>query len=102
MPQIYLLDENRVLIDSLFTGKERIEGAGDRNGDGRADPQKQDPIDIDLPDTRIDNLYDARYIIIKARLLTTAYPSEDVKLYSTYFLDCNIGLIAQLKVRTGK
>ncbi len=102
VPQIYLLDENRVLIDSLFTGKERIEGAGDRNGDGRADPQKQDPIDIDLPDTRIDNLYDARYIIIKARLLTTAYPSEDVKLYSTYFLDCNIGLIAQLKVRTGK
>ena len=101
-PQIYLLDENRVLIDSLFTGSEMVEGASDTNGDGIADPAKQDPIDIDLPRSRIDNLMDARYILIKGSIMTTDFPSIDVKLYSTYFLDYNVGIIAQLKIQTGK
>lgn len=100
-PQIYLLDENRVLIDSLFTGTEKIEGATDTNGDGKADPRKQDPIDIDLPRSKIDNLMDTRYLLVKGRIMTTDFPAEDVKLYSTYYLDCNIGLIAQLKINTG-
>jgi hypothetical protein len=55
-PQIYLLDENHIMLDSLFTGLEKIEGATDTNGDGIADPHKQPPIDIDLPRSRIDNL----------------------------------------------
>jgi hypothetical protein len=101
-PQIYLLNENRMIIDSLFTGTEKINGASDKTGDGKADPAKQAAIDIDLPRTKIDNLFETRYIIIKGRLVTTDFPSKDIKLYSTYFLDYNVGLIAQLKVRTGK
>ncbi len=101
-PQIYLLDENRLLIDSLFTGNEMIEGASDTNGDGIADPNKQSPIDIDLPRTRIDNLLNTRYFIVKGSIMTTDFPVIDVKLYSTYFLDYNVGLIAQLKIQTGK
>lgn len=101
-PQIYLLDENRVFLDSLFTWNEVIEGALDTNGDGKADPHKSAPIDIDLPRSKIDALFDTRYIIIKARLSTTDYPDEDVKLYSSYYLDYNVGVIAQLKIKTGK
>ncbi|MBI5009289.1 MAG: hypothetical protein HZB98_06505, partial [Bacteroidia bacterium] len=101
-PQIYLLDENRVLIDSLFTGAEKIEGATDTNGDGKADPLKQSPIDIELTRSEIDNLLDARLLLIKASIVTTDFPGIDVKLYSTYYLDYNVGLIAQIKVKTGK
>jgi hypothetical protein len=101
-PQIYLLDTNRVMLDSLFIGTEKIEGAIDSNGDGKADPEKQPPIDIDLPRSKIDNLLNTRYLLIKGRIMTTDFPAQDVKLYSSYFLDFDIGLIGQLKINTGK
>ena len=100
-PQIYLLNENYMMLDSLFTGKEKIEGASDTNGDGIADPHKQPPIDIDLPRSRIDNLLNCSYLLSKGRIMTTDFPSLDVKLYSSYFLDYNVGVIAQLKIKTG-
>jgi len=96
------LDENRVLIDSLFTGSEKIEGATDTNGDGKADPEKQAPVDIDLPRSKIDNLFETRFILVKGSIMTTDFPAIDVKFYSTYFLDYNVGIIAQIKVKTGK
>ena len=101
-PQIYMLDENYMMLDSLFTGTQKIEGATDTNGDGRADPHKQTPIDIDLPRTKIDNLLNSRYLLAKGRIMTSDFPALDVKLYSTYYLDLNIGLIAQLKINTGQ
>lgn len=101
-PQVYLLDANFAVIDSLFTGTEKIEGAKDTNGDGRADPQKQTPLDVILPRSGIDNLLNSRYLVTTGRIMTTDFPSIDVKLYSTYFLDLNIGVIAQLKLTTGK
>jgi hypothetical protein len=101
VPQVYLLDENRVLLDSLFTGTENIEGATDTNGDGKADPHLQDPIYIDLPRNKIDALSETHYLITKGELTTTGYPSTDVKFYSTSYLDYNIGLIGQLQINTG-
>jgi hypothetical protein len=101
-PQIYLLDQNYALLDSLFTGTEKIEGASDTNGDGKTDPQKQPPIDIELPRVKIDNLLNSRYIIAKGRITTTGFPAADIKLYSSYYLDYKVGVIAQLKIKTGK
>jgi hypothetical protein len=101
-PQIYLLDENRMLLDSLFTGEEKIEGASDTNNDGIADPHKQDPIDIDLTRDKIDNLSNTHYLITRGKIMTTNFPVQDVKFYLSYYLDYNIGLIAQLKINTGK
>jgi hypothetical protein len=101
-PQVYLLDENYVLLDSLFTGTEKIEGAGDTNNDGIADPLKQPPVDIELPPSKIDNLLNTRYLALKNRITTTGYPDQDVKIYASNFLEYNIGLIAQLKINTGK
>jgi hypothetical protein len=40
--------------------------------------------------------------VVKGRILTTDFPMQDVKLYSSYFLDYNAGLIARLKIKTGK
>lgn len=101
-PQIYFLNESRVLLDSLFSGVEKIEGAIDKDGDGKADPFKQAPIDIDLQRSKMDNLLNTRFIIVKGRIMTTDFPAIDVRLYSQYFLEYNVGLIAQLKLKTGK
>ncbi len=100
-PQVYLLDSNLMMLDSLFTGKEKIDGAPVDNN-GKAIPQKLPPIDIDLPSSRIDNLLNTRYFIAKGRIVTTDYPQLDVKFYSTSYLDINIGVIAQLKMKTAR
>jgi len=101
-PQIYLLDDKKILLDSLITGKEKIEGAIDINNDGIADPHKQDPLDIELSRSRLDLLFKTRYMVTKGIILTTNFPDEDVKFYISYFLDYNVGLISQLNINTGK
>ncbi|TAL78317.1 MAG: hypothetical protein EPN88_02220 [Bacteroidetes bacterium] len=100
-PQVFLLDENRVLLDSLFTGNEKVEGASDTNNDGIADPLVQDPVNIDLPRAKIDILNRTRYLVTRGKIMTTNYPVQDVRFYSSYYLNYNIGLIAQLKINTG-
>jgi hypothetical protein len=101
-PQVYLLDENRMLLDSLFTGNEMVEGAYDTNNDGIADPHEQDPVDIDLPRAKIDILSRTHYLITRGKIITTNYPAQDVRFYLSYYLDYNIGLIAQMKIKTGR
>jgi hypothetical protein len=100
--QIYMLDENRVLLDSLFTHEIKIEGASDTNNDGMADPHQQDMIDVDLPRSKIDILNNTYFLVTKGRITTTDFPVKDVKFYISYYMDYNIGLIAQLKINTGK
>jgi hypothetical protein len=100
--QIYMLDENRVLLDSLFTQEIKIEGASDTNNDGIADPHQQDMIDVDLPRSKIDILNNTYFIVTRGRITTTDFPVKDVKFYLSYYMDYNIGLIAQLKINTGK
>ncbi len=101
-PQVYLFDENFVLLDSLFSGTEGIEGGDDTNGDGKVDPHIQDPFEIDLSKSTIVNLSNTHSIVTRGKLITTGYPEKDVRFYVDYFLYYNIGLIAQLKINTGK
>jgi hypothetical protein len=101
-PQVYMLDANKIVIDSLFTGNEKIEGATDVNGDGKADPHVQGPLDVDLPKSKIDNLYKTNFLLSRGTIMTTNFPLTDVKFYDSYYIDYNIGLIAQLKISTGK
>ncbi|MBK7133585.1 MAG: hypothetical protein IPH69_12420 [Bacteroidales bacterium] len=100
--QIYLLDQNHMLLDSLFTQEIKIEGASDTNNDGIADPHQQDMIDVDLPRSKIDVLNNTYFIVTRGRITTTDFPVKDVKFYLSYYMDYNIGLIAQLKINTGK
>jgi len=100
--QIYLLDQNRLLLDSLFIQEIKIEGASDTNNDGLADPHQQDMIDVDLPRSKIDILNNTYFLVTRGRITTTDFPVKDVKFYLSYYMDYNIGLIAQLKINTGK
>ena len=100
-PQIYFLDGSYQVIDSLFTGTEKIDGATDNNGDGKADPNRQSPLDVLLPRSKIDNLLNTSYLRVKARISTTRFPNTDVKVYPSSFIDLRIGVIAKLKLDTG-
>ena len=101
-PQVYLLDQNKVLLDSLIRKEQIIEGAVDTNDDGKVDPS---PKTIEVPVSRstINILGKTRYLVTKGSLMTTGFlDNKDVKFYLSYYLEYNIGLIAQLKIKTGK
>lgn len=102
-PQVYFLDENYALLDSLFNGNEAIEGGKDVNGDGKVDPETQDPFDIDLTREKIESLSETHFIVTRGGISTTGFSEDrDVKFYAGYALEYNFGLIAQLKIAAGK
>jgi hypothetical protein len=101
IPQAYFLDGNGTLLDSLFTEEQQIAGAEDTDGDGIADAKKLPPTDIELPHEKISLLEQTRYIVTRGKVITSNYPDEEVKFYSSYYLDYHVGLILQVKTNTG-
>jgi len=93
--QIYLLDQNKLLIDSLFTSAFKLEAATDLNGDGIIDPVTQGPIDIELSATQINNLYGAGSFVVYGKATTTSLKNS---VLPSYFFDFNLGVIAQFKI----
>jgi len=99
--QIYFLDENRNRVDSVFDEEYIIHAGRDLDGDGKVEPMKSDPFEVELPRTKIDNIVLSRYIYFKGRLNT--YNSdipENYKFYSFYFLDAYIGVVGDLELNS--
>ncbi len=105
--QGYFVDENFTVLDSLFSDINDegriITGATDTDGDGKADPYENDPIEIEFTREQIDNISESRYLVMHGRMNTTGFElKENVKIYTSYFLDAYIGIIGDLEVNTAE
>jgi len=105
--QGYFADENFTLLDSLFddvNDEGRIITAGsDTDGDGKVDPNENDPVEVEFTREKIDNISGSRYLIMQGRLNTINFEQkENVKIYTSYFLDAHIGIIGDLEVNTAE
>jgi hypothetical protein len=99
--QIYFLDENHARVDSVFEERHIIKAGKDNNGDGVVEPFKNDPVEVEVTRTRINDLAETRYIFINGRL-NTVNPEipENFKFYSYYFLDAYIGVVGDLELNS--
>jgi hypothetical protein len=97
--QIYFADENHSIVDSVFEERHLIEAGNDTNGDGIVEPLQNDPVEVELDTTQIDNIGNCRYIIINGRIATDNLP-ENYKFYSYYFLDAYIGVVGDLELNS--
>lgn len=107
--QIYFLDENHAIVDSVFNERYLIQAGTDTDGDGKVDPFKNEPVEVefictvgeDIMDScnKIDNITKSRYIFINGRLNTANYP-QSFKFYSYYFLDAFIGVVGDLELNS--
>lgn len=100
--QLYLANDLAIISDSLFTtAQTNIVRAStvDSNGDLlKADPYTTE---IDVPKLKLDKIFAAKNIIVKARMNTTkdATGSQpDVKFKSSYKMSVSIGLQVKLKL----
>lgn len=83
--QIYLLDENNLITDSLMTLNNTISSAP-LNAQDIAIGKEETKIKIPISGDRLDHLYDAKKIILTVRF-NTAHPGHYIKIYSNYAID---------------
>ena len=99
--QIYLLDGNQHIVDSIFDEEFTIKAGIDPDGDGMVEPTKSDPVEVELTRAKIDIVVISRYFYFKGRLntLNSDIP-ENYKFYSFYFLDAYIGVVGDLELNS--
>lgn len=99
--QIYLLDDNHNVVDSVFEEEYTIKAGTDLNGDGLVEPLMSDPVEVELTREKIDNVALSRYLYFKGRLKTPDSESRvSYKFYSFYFLDAYIGAVGELELNS--
>jgi hypothetical protein len=99
--QVYLLDENRNLVDSVFNEVYIIKAGTDINNDGYVEPLKSEAVEVELTREKINNLAISRYLYFKGRLNThNSDIPENYKFYSFYFLDAYIGAVGELELNS--
>lgn len=112
--QLYFLDENYQVLDSLFHEKDDerriVKGASDENGNDRIDEPEEirtEAVEIELTREQIDNIAECHYVLGKGEVSTTGYdsgiPEEEIpkpRFYSYYYFHTYIGVIAELEMNS--
>jgi hypothetical protein len=95
--QIYLMDGNDELLDSLFNEQNRnILPSGIIDDDGKVIMTTYKEVDIPLSDSQIDNVFMTKWLMIKIFMETTDQGTRDIKFYSTNALGFKLGARAEV------
>ncbi len=86
--QVYTLNENNVITDSLFGYANTIDEAP-INSSLRATGKKLTKIAIPIAEDKMNLLYTTKKVILKAKFNTSAQP-QYIKIYSDYQLDVKL------------
>ena len=96
--QLYFVDENFAVIDSLFSNGERLVQSStiDANGDLVSATTSEN--DIVVSEDKLNNLMNASKIILHASLETANGGTQDAKFYTHYEMNINLGIIATIQI----
>lgn len=86
--QIYLIDENSVITDSLMTSNNTISPAP-LDAQDIATGTEESVIKIPVSGSRIDHLYNAKRIILVVKF-NTAHQGHYIKIFSNYAIDMKL------------
>ena len=98
--QIYMLDENHLVLDSLFDENLPLLPASEVDQDGKLHQASDTDHTIYLPAKRLGALQHTKYLQIEAHLLTSGSGIPFVKFYSDYTLDFEISFYAGFRINT--
>ena len=98
--QIYMLDENHLMLDSLFDENLPLVPASEVDQDGKLHHASDTDHTIHLPAERLGALQHTKYLQIEAHLLTSGSGIPFVKFYSGYTLDFEISFYAGFRINT--
>jgi hypothetical protein len=97
--QLYFTDENYVILDSLLTeAQDRIIEAGEVDANGRVIKSTERSADELFEGAHLQNLMNAKKIIIKGIIQTKDAPTTMVEIFDNYELDFKLGVRTKLKI----
>jgi hypothetical protein len=94
--QLYLMDENSDIIDSVFDSFQPILAAGPVDEDARVTEPGILNFDIELPASRLDNLQLTKFILVQLKTNTLNDAQTPVKIFDDYTFVLKMGLKAKL------
>jgi hypothetical protein len=95
--QVYFLDKNYTIVDSLFSTRFDMEPATVSNG--LVNNRVSSKVSINIPENRMDNILKAKYMMPHIKLRTTdAANLLPVKIYSTYDLGLQLSAKMELEL----
>jgi hypothetical protein len=98
--QLYFVDDNNGILDSLFTtASNRIIEAAETDNNGNVTMPTTRGTDEAFDGTRLQHLFDAKKIIIKATIQTKDAPNSVIEILDDYKLDFKIGVRTKLNMQ---
>ncbi len=98
--QVYLLDVNHTVIDSVFDGKAILLGASQVDGQGALAQATEETHNVAFSAEKLGKLQDVTYMWVEARMITSELGDQFVKLYPNYSLDFEISMLANFRINT--
>ena len=96
--QIYFLDINNQLIDSLFSNEPLLIKPGTIDGNGKIVEKYYYQSDVILSQDKIDNLSTVRNLLINGGIQNLALDTNLIEYYPSYSLDIQMGLQVELNM----
>jgi hypothetical protein len=97
--QVYFMDSNDDLIDSLFNEQNwNILPSGVVDDDGKVIMTTYNKVEVPLTESQIDNVFMTERVMIKTLVETTDQGTRDIKFYSTNSLGFKLGARAEVSV----
>lgn len=96
--QIYFLDEQNMVLDSLFDNQ-RVAPGATVDANGRVTEATPNLVVADFSEERLKGLLETSKMLLKASASTTNGGAEDVKIYADYQFGIEMGVSAGLRVK---
>jgi len=98
--QVYLLDVNHTMIDSVFVGDAVILGASQVDDQGILTQATEETNSVTFTTEKLGKLQDVYFMQVEARMITSESGDQFVKLFSQYSLDFEISMLANFRINT--
>ncbi|MEN8226662.1 MAG: hypothetical protein ABFS38_00800 [Bacteroidota bacterium] len=98
--QVYMLDANHSVIDSVFDGDAIILGASLVDDQGILTQAVEETSVVTFPIEKLATLQEVFYMQVEARLITSEMGDQFVKIYSDYSLDFKLSMVANFRINT--
>ena len=100
MLQVFLLDSNYVVVDSVFDDHTPILEASLVDSDGKLFEGVEETNTVEFPAEKLGKLEQVSYMRVRARLTTSNGGEPFVKIYSHYTLKFEISMLANFRINT--
>jgi len=98
--QVYLLDSNLAVFDSIFIDDNILLAASQVDDQGVLVQGMEEISTVAITSDKVGKLQSATYLLVEARVITSEMGNKFVKFFSDYSLDFELSILANFRINT--